>query len=517
MSIELVRDMINFEKLIGEGIGQMMVNGDIILGERNPEIINILNMDGKVVVNSAETVEDRVIIDGKMNFEVLYSSNDNQGIYKMSAASNFNHNIQIPGTMAHMPCKIDTVIEHMDYDQINNRKIKVNAIININAMVYDRNSIEAVTDIKTPDVQVLKNKLMMDEYVAENSGQSIIKSRFETGANIVNSILKNNLFIHKKDVSIDAGRAIINACVRIRLIYDNIDGDILALEQDVPFTNEMAIPDLRSDMKCDVAFKIADVYDEIKEDDNGERKIIETEIVIDINAKGYAKKEIENVVDAYSTNQRYEMDKETVKSLSYFGEGSESEGIKERISLPDNAKPIGKVKNLLAKPILTDVKIVEDKVVVEGIINCCLIYEAGVEEGGISSHLEEIPFKSAIDIPGTKIDMISDTGAHVCDVSFEGVSERNVDVKMLLISMAKVYNKMTSDVAKGATEAELPESAKNMPSIVVYTIQQNDTLWKIAKKYSTTIEDVIALNEIENPDMLQLGMKLLIPKKMFMK
>jgi hypothetical protein len=488
------------------------------LGERSPEIVNILNMDGKVIIGSGEAVDDKVIIDGKMHFEVLYSSTDeNAGIYKISADSNFNHNIQIPGTMSHMPCKIDTRIEHMDHNQINNRKIKVNAIININGMVYDKNTIEAITDIKSQDVQVLKNKVLMDEFVSENSGQSIIKGKFETGDNIINSILKSNIFIHKKDISIDNEKVIINACARIKILYDDIDGKTMMLEQDVPFTSELNVPDITPDMKCDVSFGIKDVFDEIKEDDGGTRKIIESEIVIDINAKSYTKKEIENVVDAYSPLQRYEMEKETVRALSYFGEGSESEGVKERLTIPEDIKPLSKVKNLLTKPIVTDVKVVEDKIVVEGIVTCCLIYEVALEEGGVSSYEEDIPFKSTIDVPGAKIDMISDVDVNTCDIGFETSSDKNIDVRMMVLVTAKVYCKTTCDVSKGALEAELPDSVKNMPSIVVYTIQQNDTLWKIAKKYSTTIEDVVALNEIDNPDTLECGKKLLIPKKMFMK
>lgn len=524
MSIELIRDMINFEKLVGEGTGQMMVNGDIILGERSPEIVNVLSMGGKVVVSSNETIDDKIIIEGKMLFEVLYSSNDgNAGIYKVSAASNFNHNIQIPGTLSHMPCKIDTRIEHMDYDTISNRKIKVNAIININGMTYDKNVIEAITDIKGQDIQVLKNRIAVDEFVVENSGQSIIKGKFETGDNLINSIIKSDVFVHKKDISIEDGKAVINACARIKLLYDNNDGEISSVEQDVPFTSELNVPDMKPDMKCDVTFRIEDAYDEIKEDENGDRKIIECEVVIDSKAKAYSKKEIENVVDAYSPVQRYEIEKETVRAISYFGEGWDSEGIKERIAIPMDIKPVGKIKNLISKPVLTDVKVVEDKVVLEGIVNCCLIYAVaaggagGVEDGGVASYEEDIPFKATIDIPGTKIDMIVDANANICDVGYEAQSDKNVEVKMIVECTAKVYSKNTCDVAKGAMEAELPESAKNMPSIVIYVIQKNDTLWKIAKKYSTTIEDIATLNEIENPEMLECGMKLLIPKKKFMK
>ena len=77
--------------------------------------------------------------------------------------------------------------------------------------------------------------------------------------------------------------------------------------------------------------------------------------------------------------------------------------------------------------------------------------------------------------------------------------------------------KLGKDVSIGAYEAELPENIVNMPSLVIYSVQHNDSLWKIAKKFNTTIEDIVELNEIDNPDVLQIGRKLLIPKKSFMK
>lgn len=518
MSIELVRDTINYEKLVGEGTGQMMVNGDIILGERSSEIVSILNMDGKVIVSNAECVEDKIIIEGKMQFELIYASDDEKGnLYKVNAASNFTHNIQIPNTKSQMPCKIETRIDHIDFDQITSRKIKVNAIININGMVYEKSNIEAVIDIKAQDIQVLKSPIMVDEFISENSGQSIVRAKFKTEKGNINSILKREVFIHKKEVYIEEGKIIINACGRIQLLYDDEEGEVVSIEQDAPFTAELNIPDIRSNMKCDVVFKVGEAYDEIKEDENGNKVIIESEIIVEFIGKAYGKREIENVVDAYSLSQRYEMDKETVRGISYFGEGAGSDAIKERIAIPEDVKVIGKMKNLMAKPIVTEVKAIEDKIIIEGIVNCCLIYDAATEEGGTVSYEEEIPFKTAIDMLGIKIDMLPEVEVNTCDVGFDLVSDKNVDVKMLVISTAKAYMKTTCDISKNATETELPESLKNMPSIIIYNVQNNDTLWKIAKKYSTTIEDIVALNDFENPEMLEVGTKLLIPKKLFMK
>jgi LysM repeat protein len=60
---------------------------------------------------------------------------------------------------------------------------------------------------------------------------------------------------------------------------------------------------------------------------------------------------------------------------------------------------------------------------------------------------------------------------------------------------------------------ETEEGEKNPgASIVVYVVQPEDTLWKIAKKFNTTIEELVKINSIEEPDKLVSGQKLIISR-----
>ena len=45
-----------------------------------------------------------------------------------------------------------------------------------------------------------------------------------------------------------------------------------------------------------------------------------------------------------------------------------------------------------------------------------------------------------------------------------------------------------------------------------YVIKKGDTLWNIAKKYRTTIDEIANLNKIEDVNRLQIGQRLLIPR-----
>ena len=67
----------------------------------------------------------------------------------------------------------------------------------------------------------------------------------------------------------------------------------------------------------------------------------------------------------------------------------------------------------------------------------------------------------------------------------------------------------TQDTA--ATEAALQEEAIPTPVPREYTVQDGDTLSAIAARFGTTVDDITALNNITDPNALQIGQTLLIP------
>ena len=360
--------------------------------------------------------------------------------------------------------------------------------------------------------------LRLDEYVGENSNQAIIKGKIEIPENMpeVDSIMKTNIHIHKKDISVHDGKLVMNACALMRVMYEGTDSNTHYMEQDVAFTNEMEMPELNPNMKCDVGFKIGQVYDEVKENENLEKRIIEVEVVIDAGAKLYSKRELVTILDAYSPHERYDLRKDNIVTIGFFGEGNDSQTIKERM-VANEEEPVNEVKYATVSPVVTDVKVVEDKVIVEGVANCCMMYSVQSEEPKMASSEDEFPFKATIDMPGAKIDMIPEVAVNVEHMAYGKANDKEMDMKVILECNAKLYHKTPVEIVKEVEEMELPENAQNMPSIVIYVVQNHDTLWKIAKKYSTTVEDIVKMNDLEEPENVKSGVKLLIPKKMFMK
>ena len=122
-----------------------------------------------------------------------------------------------------------------------------------------------------------------------------------------------------------------------------------------------------------------------------------------------------------------------------------------------------------------------------------------------------MPFRHSIDLKGVSIDKKADVRVDVDDISCNTNSVRDVEVKLTLQLDVEVMDEQEIDIIMDMIEQDIdPEVLMNMPSLIIYIVQNGDTLWKIAKKYNATIEELTTINDIENPEKLYPGQKLII-------
>jgi LysM repeat protein len=78
----------------------------------------------------------------------------------------------------------------------------------------------------------------------------------------------------------------------------------------------------------------------------------------------------------------------------------------------------------------------------------------------------------------------------------------------------------TSAVAFSTTATRNPHgnlpqlpTVETTPTPILYTVKSGDTLGKIAEQFGVTVDEIVALNNIEDPDWLEPGMVLVIPAR----
>lgn len=72
-------------------------------------------------------------------------------------------------------------------------------------------------------------------------------------------------------------------------------------------------------------------------------------------------------------------------------------------------------------------------------------------------------------------------------------------------------DKFTKDIFMSEKE-NIPDNEDNTDSnILEITVKYGDTLWALAREYNTTVQKIVNLNKIKNPNLIYSGQKLLIP------
>lgn len=79
------------------------------------------------------------------------------------------------------------------------------------------------------------------------------------------------------------------------------------------------------------------------------------------------------------------------------------------------------------------------------------------------------------------------------------IDSDEIEAKIVINLNALVMKQRETGIIQNIEERELDrEKLRNMPGIVGYQVQPQDTLWDIVKRFYTTIDTILELNEMEN-------------------
>ena len=160
---------------------------------------------------------------------------------------------------------------------------------------------------------------------------------------------------------------------------------------------------------------------------------------------------------------------------------------------------------------LSDVRTVQDGVEAEGVLMAEVLYHCADDQMPVAVLRRGIPFSQMMELKGVSAEDTADLSLQLEDVEFQMLSDREGELRAAVSMEAAVRRQEQAEVVTDAVweEATLPQTA----GAVVYVVQKGDTLWHIAKKYRTTVTDILAVNEVDDPAVIYPGQKLLILRR----
>ena len=352
-------------------------------------------------------------------------------------------------------------------------------------------------------MQVLKNSKEINCLLGDGEVKVSAKDNIAIdSADDLAEIMKTSIKIINKETKISYNKILAKADAEINVIYSTEDNRINELNAQIPIMGFIDMENVDENNFCDTNYKIKNL---IIKPNNTEMHSIYVEIEMEISSFVYERKNVNLIEDLYSISSEVEYKQKQIMAKISNSNLKDICQIKEQINLPEMNN--NKLYNVEVMPVINDTKIQGNRVIYDGNVKLKFLFEMN---NSIGIKDIELPFRFETSSDDINKDRNIETNIEVKTENFIVTSNGNIEANIELEFNIEV---LISDTINIIDEINCKEcNQEDIYSMVIYFVKPGDTMWQIAKKFKTTIEEIKKLNDIDDENEIMPNMQLYIPK-----
>lgn len=506
-NVDVGKEKLCMNKVVGKKTDTFFIEGDVIIPDSKPDILNPISTCGNVCIYKKEVLDGKIKFDGTVMVYVMYlADSDKDMVRALNTSLDFSHIIEDKNCKSEMTTVDCIKIKSIECKVLNGRKINLKVSLEITSTIYANEETEMITKVSNiDDIQTLKENLIVNSKVGEGSTKAYAKETIvlDNTDNLA-EILKAQIYINNQDFKISYNKILAKADANVKILYLTEDNEIKMQEAVIPIMGFIDMPNISEEHLCELNYCLSNLV--IKPNSQEEHSIyIEAEI--NLSCMVYENKEVELIQDLYSPSKCLEFKQKEIKTTVDKKTQKQVCNIRQKIEIPEMENK--KIYNVTVTPTINDSKITNGKIIYEGEIELEFLHEAD-NSAKIDTKNQKLNFDFTMELDNINKDNMIQTQIETIMQDFIVLSGGTIDVKIDLMFNIAVQNTKTINVIN---EMEVKEE-ENVPSysMTIYFVKKGDTLWNIAKKFKSTVEDIARVNKIEDPNKIYEGEQLFIPR-----
>lgn len=507
MEVDATRQTITVNKLISTKKEMVTIEGDMIVPDVKPDILNTIDTVGNVCIYKKEVLDGKVRFDGSINLNVIYlADTDNDFTRGLTNSLDFTQVIDVDNCRAGMELRNNINIKDIECKVLNGRKINTKVVLEIEVYIYSNEEINILKEINNVEgVQTLNSNMQINNLVGSGCCKALGKDTvcLEQEDNLA-EILKTEVKVINNEMKVSYNKVLLKADACVKIMYLTENGDIKVVCSNIPIMGFIDMPNVSENNILNCQYEIKNI---LVKPNSAEEHSIYVEVEFEICCDASDSVEIESIQDMYCPNGNLKFKPKEVSTIMNKQINKNICNIRERISVPEISS--NKIYDVEIRPNINNTNILNGRIVFEGELKLNFIFSSEANTR-IDTKRYTLPFTFNIDNEQINSNKIVNTKINCAQDEFVITSDGMIDCKVNLEFETEMYNNANMNIID---EIEMSEEENNAnPSMVIYIVKEGDTLWNIAKKYKTTMEDIINVNNLENPNMLSIGQKLFIPR-----
>ena len=137
MEVNVTKQNITVNKLVSSKKEIVTIEGDMIVPDVKPDILNTIDTVGNVCTYKKEVLDGRVRLDGSVNLNVIYLADSETDITRgLTNSLDFTQIIDVDGCRSGMELRNNITIKEIECKVLNGRKINTKVVLEIDIYIY---------------------------------------------------------------------------------------------------------------------------------------------------------------------------------------------------------------------------------------------------------------------------------------------------------------------------------------------------------------------------------------------
>ncbi|GAA3641446.1 DUF3794 and LysM peptidoglycan-binding domain-containing protein [Asaccharospora irregularis] len=510
--MELIKDIIKIDNRVEFGKFQTFIEAEAVVPDKKSDVYEIVKTEGYIAIKKIEVTDGKILCRGSFNYNVLYVTDDKNSVSNVDGKIEINEVIEKENVVQDMEYMLFPEVEHMDCTIMNERKIRVGALMNIRGSLFEKQRLEIVKDVSQVEgIQKHRKEISYQDIVGIEKSESAIRDTITINTEEVQSIISLNPCVKVKESRVADNKVIVGGVLEINPLACTYDGELVELDKvGIEFTQFVEVAGAYDGMVEEVLLLMSDFNYTFKQNEDSATGILEVDATVNSKVKVTDEVTREVLQDAYSPQKIIKFDQKPIQLNKVLSTKSVNFVVRESIRNDNDDIQIKEIVSVCPSISIENAYIENGKSYIQGILKVDMLYVPVEGLKLVYKISEEIPFDHDIEI-----DDLTDTATVFNTVCIErlevDLGRDQIDLTIKVKRFIEALDKKSENfIVKGEDQGVYDLS--KAPSIIVYICKEGDNLWNIAKKYNTTENEIAELNDIKAEDPIKAGKCLILEK-----
>ena len=507
MDIKFTKNNLCVNQIISQKTEKFMVEGDEIVPDIKPDILSVVSTNGNVCIYKKEVMDGKVKLEGAINAYVVYIADDERAnIRTINTSLAFSKVIEVKDVKAYMTVDEKNILQSLDCKILNERKISLKAVVEVTFTNYSKESVEYIENLdECRDIELLNKEITVNSLVGSGTTKVYAKDTISIdGTDNLSDIMKVEISIENVENKASYNKILSKADEAFKIMYLTDDGRIETVRSTIPMVGFIDMQDVSDDDICDISYELKNL---VVKPNNVEEHSIYVEAEYELLGFVYKKQSINIIEDLYGRTRSFSYEQQNVKVMK------EKSCVQDKLNIRKQENIEGlqnnKIYDIEVRPVILNTNLDNGRINYQGNAELTFIY---AQNEGTSIGVKKLvePFEFSINSSEVDVKSNVQTSMSVTQKDVIITATDTVEVKLEIVFSADVTNESTIKIIRNIKEDESRNVEKF--SIIIYYTKAGDTLWNIAKRFGSTVEEIVKINGIEDSNKIMPGEQLFIPR-----